>query len=60
MGELTVTIEAYLVDYPSVKVSTTFQTSITACRVKEILAVTTPDIIYELGGTQNVFSIQEF
>jgi hypothetical protein len=38
-GELTVTLEAYLVDYEEVKVSTTFKTVVNECKVVALNSV---------------------
>ena len=60
-GQLTVTIEAYLVDYVTVKASVTFVTTITACEVTELLKPEmNPNLFYEVSSEEYDFTLKAF
>ena len=60
-GQLTVTIEAYLVDYVTVKASVTFVTTITACEVTELLQPEmNPNLFYEVSSEEYDFTLKAF
>jgi hypothetical protein len=60
IGSVTVTIEAYLEDYPVVREATTFLATITECEVLELQNDVTENQIYELNAAALVFEISEF
>lgn len=59
IGTITVTLEAYLVNYPGVKRSTTFTVEVTECEVLSLQGIATPNQLYKVNEAPLVFQLSE-